>query len=49
MKKLVTWAALGLAAWWAVKDPTAAAHLLHGISGMFNAAASAVSTIFSAS
>jgi hypothetical protein len=49
VKKLATWAAVGLAVWWAVKDPTAAAHLLHGISAAFNAAATSVSTIFNAS
>lgn len=49
MKKLATWAAVGLALWWAVKDPTAAAHLVHGISGAFDAAASSISTIFNAS
>jgi hypothetical protein len=49
VKKLVSYGLLALAVWWAVKDPTAAAHLVHGISGAFNAAATSVSTIFNAS
>lgn len=49
MKKLATYALVVLAVWWAVKDPTAAAHLVHSIGGAFSAAASSVSTIVSGS
>ena len=49
MKKLVSYGLLALAVWWAVKDPVAAAHLVHGISGAFSAAARSVSTIVNGS
>jgi hypothetical protein len=45
MKKLATYALIALVIWWAVKDPTAAAHLVHSIGAAFSAAAGALSTI----
>jgi hypothetical protein len=47
VKKLAAWAVVGLAVWWAVKDPVAAAHLVHGISGAFNSLANSLSTFAS--
>jgi hypothetical protein len=45
VKKYATYALIALAIWWAVQDPTAAAHLVHGIGGAFSRAAGALSTI----
>lgn len=45
MKKLAAYAVLALAIWWAVQDPTAAAHLVHNVTGFFNHAANSASTI----
>jgi hypothetical protein len=47
VKKLATWALIALVIWWAVKDPTAAAHLVHSIGGAFSHAAGSLSTIAS--
>ena len=47
MKKLATYALIALVVWWAVKDPTAAAHLVHGIGGAISHAATSLSTIVS--
>jgi hypothetical protein len=45
VKKLATYAAIALVIWWAVKDPAAAAHLVHSIGGAFSHAAGSLSTI----
>ena len=45
MKKYATYGLIALLVWWAVQDPTAAAHLVHGIGGAFSRAASSLSTI----
>lgn len=45
MKKYATYALIALLIWWAVQDPTAAAHLVHGIGGAFSHAARSLSTI----
>jgi hypothetical protein len=47
VKRYATYALIALLIWWAVQDPTAAAHLVHGIGGAFSRAAGAVSTITS--
>ena len=47
MKKLATYAAIALAVWWAVKDPIAAAHLVHSIGGAISHATTSLSTIAS--
>ena len=45
MKKLATYALVGLAVWWAVQDPTSAAHLVHAIGNGLNHAAASLSSI----
>jgi hypothetical protein len=45
VKKLATYAAIALLVWWAIQDPTAAAHLVHAIGGAFSRAAGSVSTL----
>jgi hypothetical protein len=45
VKKLATYALLALVIWWAVQDPTAAAHLVKSIGGFFGHAAGSLSTI----
>jgi hypothetical protein len=45
VKKYATYALIALLIWWAIQDPTAAAHLVHGIGSGFSRAAGAVSTI----
>jgi hypothetical protein len=45
VKKLLTWGLVALGIWWAVKDPGAAAHLVHAVGGAFSHAAASLSTI----
>lgn len=45
MKKLATYALVGLLIWWAVEDPTSAAHLVHAIGNALNHAAASLSSI----
>jgi hypothetical protein len=45
VKKLATYALIALVVWWAVKDPTAAAHAVNSIGGWFSHAAASLSTI----
>jgi hypothetical protein len=45
VKKLATYALIFLLIWWAVRDPAAAAHLVHNVTGFFNHAANSASTI----
>jgi hypothetical protein len=45
VKKLASYALIALVIWWAVKDPTAAAHLVHSIGAAFTHAAGSLSTI----
>ena len=47
MKRFATWGAIALLIWWAVQDPTAAAHLVHNIGSAFSRAASSLSKIAS--
>jgi hypothetical protein len=47
VKKYGTYALIALLVWWAVQDPTAAAHFVHGIGGAFSRAAASLSTIAS--
>ncbi|MGH3274270.1 MAG: hypothetical protein ACRDNZ_08080 [Streptosporangiaceae bacterium] len=47
MKKLATYALIALVIWWAVKDPAAAAQLVHGIGGAISHATASLSTIAS--
>ena len=47
MKKFATYAAIALVIWWAVKDPTAVAQLVHGIGGAISHATASLSTIAS--
>jgi hypothetical protein len=47
VKRYATYALIALLIWWAIQDPTAAAHLVHGIGGAFSRAAGSVSTITS--
>lgn len=45
MKKFATYALIAFVIWWTVQNPTAAAHLVHDISGFFSHAANSASTI----
>jgi len=45
VKRLATWAVIALLAWWAVQDPTAAAHLARSIGAGLSHAASSLTTI----
>ena len=45
MKKLATYALIAFLIWWAARDPAAAAHLVHDITGFFDHAANSASTI----
>ena len=47
IKKLATYALIAFVIWWAVQNPTAAAHLVHNITGFFNHAANSTSTFTS--
>lgn len=47
MKKFATYALIALFVWWAVKDPVAAAHLVHNVGGAISHAVSSLSTIAS--
>ena len=47
VKKFATYALIALAVWWAVKDPTAAARLVHSIGGAISHATASLSTIAS--
>ena len=45
VKKFATYALIAFVIWWTVQNPTAAAHLVHDISGFFSHAANSASTI----
>lgn len=47
MKKIATYALIALVVWWVVQDPTAAAQLVHDITGFFGHAARSLSTLTS--
>jgi hypothetical protein len=47
VKKFATYAAIALIIWWAVKDPAAAAQLVHSIGGAISHATASLSTIAS--
>jgi hypothetical protein len=47
VKKLATYAAIALVVWWTVKDPAAAAQLVHGIGSAISHATASLSTIAS--
>ncbi len=49
MKRYLIWALVSWLAWWAINDPASAAHLVHGITGLFSRAAAALSQITSGS
>jgi hypothetical protein len=49
VKRYATWAVIALLTYWAVQDPTAAAHLVRGIGAAFSHAASSLSQITSGS
>lgn len=48
MKRLALWALVAWLAWWAITDPAAAAHLVHGAGQFLSRAAAALSQIASA-
>jgi hypothetical protein len=45
VKKYGTYALIALLVWWAVQDPTAAAHMVHNLGGFCTRAAGSLSTI----
>lgn len=45
MKKFAAYALIFLLIWWAARDPAAAAHLVHDVTGFFSQAANSASTI----
>ena len=47
MKRIALWALIAWLAWWAITDPAAAAHLVHGIGGALSRAAASLSQIAS--
>jgi hypothetical protein len=47
VKKYGTYALIAFAIWWAVQNPTDAAHLVHNVTGFLNHAANSASTISS--
>ena len=48
MKRIAWWALIAWLAWWAITDPAAAVHLVHGIGQFLSRAAAALSQIASA-
>ena len=47
MKRIAWWVVIAWLAWWAITDPAAAVHLVHGITGALSRAASSLSQIAS--
>ncbi len=45
MKRYALWTLAALLAWWAIQDPTSAAHLVHTADAMFRHAGRSLSTI----
>jgi hypothetical protein len=45
VKKYASYALIALLIWWAVQDPTSAAHLVHNAAGFCTRAAGSLSTI----
>jgi hypothetical protein len=43
LKTVLTWAAVAFLVWWAIQQPTSAAHVVHNISSALTAAASGIS------
>ena len=48
MKRIALWALIAWLAWWAITDPAAAVHLVHGTGHFLSRAAAALSQIASA-
>ena len=48
MKRIAWWALIAWLAWWAITDPAAAVHLVHGTGHFLSRAAAALSQIASA-
>ena len=48
MKRIAVWALVIWLAWWAITNPDAAVHLVHGIGGVLGRAASSLSQIATA-
>ena len=48
MKRIALWALIAWLVWWAITDPAAAVHLVHGIGGALSRAAASLSQIANA-
>ena len=47
MKRLALWALIAWLTWWAITNPAAAVHLVHGIGALLSRAAASLSQIAS--
>lgn len=47
MNRVVKWGLIGFAAWWAIKDPTAAGQFVHKAFALASQAAASLATLVS--